>query len=167
MKYLLMTRPDQQALYAALETMPDFLTDAFAEISTAEASMPSPDDSFSPVEHCWHLADLEREGFAVRIQRLLTESNPRLENFDGARLAQERDYRRKDLGDGIAAFRQARWNNLAVLQTLASESWTRQGEQEGVGVVMLCDVPVMMAEHDAGHKQEIDEWLRGKHKSST
>jgi hypothetical protein len=24
---------------------------------------------------------------------------------------------------------------------------------------MLCDIPVMMAEHDAAHRNEITEWL--------
>jgi DinB family protein len=160
MKFLLMAQPDQQALYTALESMPEFIADTFGELSADEAVRSLPDDSFSPVEHCWHLADLEREGFAIRIRRLLAESNPWLENFDGGRLAEERQYKQTHIADGIAAFRQARLDNLALLQTTQSESWTRQGEQEGVGIVMLCDLPMMMAEHDAEHKKEIAEWLR-------
>lgn len=160
MRYLMMNPPDQQALNAVLESMPDFLADVFGGISDAEACRPLPDDSFSPVEHCWHMADLEREGFAVRIRRLLAEPKPRLEDFNGGRLAAERQYKHKSLAGGIAAFREARRDNLALLQTIQSEAWARQGEQEGVGTVMLCDIPVMMAEHDAEHKKEIAEWLR-------
>jgi hypothetical protein len=159
MKYLMMSQPDRQELYAALASMPDFLTDTFAAISDDEVSTSFTENSFSPVEHCWHLADLEREGFAVRIRRLLAQSNPKLENFDGTLVAQQRQYKRMGLADGIAAFRKARLDNLAVLQAIDAGSWTRQGEQEGVGTVMLCDVPVMMAEHDAEHRKEITEWL--------
>ena len=162
MKYLMMSRPDQQLLLAALQSMPDFLTETFGELSDDEAATSLTDKSFSPVEQCWHLADLEREGFAVRIRLLLAESNPRLENFDGARVAHERQYKRLHLADGVSAFRQARLDNLALLQAVDADDWRRQGEQEDVGTVMLCDLPVMMAEHDAEHRKEITEWLHEK-----
>jgi hypothetical protein len=42
-----------------------------------------------------------------------------------------------------------------MLQSLAKEQWNRSGCQEGVGKVALCDIPVMMAEHDAAHREEI------------
>jgi hypothetical protein len=38
--------------------------------------------------------------------------------------------------------------------------WPRTGSQDGVGPIALCDLPAMMAEHDAGHRQEIDAWRR-------
>jgi len=38
----------------------------------------------------------------------------------------------------------------------------RRGEQEDVGAIALCDLPAMMAEHDASHRQEIDEWRRAR-----
>ena len=47
------------------------------------------------------------EGFAERIRRLLTEENPALPDFEGARLARERDYRRRDPSEGLAAFARA------------------------------------------------------------
>lgn len=48
--------------------MPAFLTERFAPLSAEEARVPGPDGGFSPVEQCWHLADLEREGFGTRIR---------------------------------------------------------------------------------------------------
>jgi hypothetical protein len=160
MKFLLMKRPDQDALYVELEGMPEFLTDTFGGLSAAEASASLSADSFSPVEQCWHLADLEREAFSVRIRRLLEESNPWLEDFDGARVARERKYKEKSLSEGIAAFRKARLDNIALLKKISPDAWTRQGDQEGVGRVMLCDIPSLMAEHDTAHREEIEAWLR-------
>jgi hypothetical protein len=142
--------------------MPEWLYEAFAGLSPEDAAAPGPDAGFSPVAQCWHLADLEREGFAVRIQRLLTEENPQLPDFDGARIARERQYDRRSLLEGIAAFRGARHGNLAALRAVPSAAWTRAGTQDGVGRVALCDLPTMMAEHDAAHRGEIEAWRRAR-----
>lgn len=162
MKFLKLDKLDQERMYGELESMPDFLLSMFAGLTPQEAARSLDADLFSPVEQCWHLADLEREGFAVRIRRLLEDPDPWLEDFDGARLAQQRQYKLRSLTEGIAAFRRARLNNLALIQTLTDADWRRKGEQEGVGPVMLCDIPVMMAEHDSAHRKEIDEWHRAR-----
>ena len=151
-----MTRPDRQALWSSLDAMPAFLAERFAPLSAEEARVPGPDGGFSAVEQCWHLADLEREGFGARIRRLLAEENPYLADFDGARLARERDYRARSLPEGIRLFREARATNLALLGSLDAAQWSRAGTQEGVGRVALCDIPLMMAEHDESHRAEID-----------
>jgi len=165
MRYTRMTLPDQETLLGQLAAMPGFLTTAFAGWSPAEASrrVPGgPEGSFSAVEHCWHLADLERDGFAVRIRRLLAEDNPVLPDFDGARIAEERQYRKQSLAGGIKAFAEARRANLTALRSIAARDWERSGYQEGVGRVALCDIPSMMAEHDAGHHREIEALTRAR-----
>jgi len=159
MKYLMATRAERDELWSELAAMPALLARHFAALSEDEATAPGPAGAFSPVEQCWHLADLEREGFGVRIGRLLTDADPYLPDFDGARIAKERDYRKRSLGEGIEAFRQARAANLERLRSLGAEEWSRRGTQEGVGPVALCDLPQMMAEHDRAHRAEIAEWL--------
>ena len=155
MKYLRLARIERDALWRELEDMPRFLAERFAALTPEESTTRGPDGTFSPVEQSWHLADLEREGFGVRILRLLRENHPLLPDFDGARLAHERVYSTKSLGEGIEAFREARLANIAALRSLEAEDWSRAGTQEGVGEVSLCDLPLMMAEHDAAHKAEI------------
>ena len=155
-----MTSLDQNALFSRLAQMPDFLQAVFADLSPADVLLPGPDGSFSPVEQCWHLADLERDGYAVRIRRLLAEVDPVLPDFDGARVAVERRYKTLSIAAGIQAFRVARAANLATLRSVTADEWSRSGIQEGVGAVALCDLPGMMAGHDAGHRQEIDAWAR-------
>lgn len=151
---------DRDALFAQLAAMPDFLRQALGDLPEREAMVRGPDGTFSPVEQCWHLADLEREGYAVRIRRLLTEVDPALPDFDGARVAAERKYHQLSLAAGLAAFHNARAANLKALRAVSPQEWTRSGRQEGVGVVCLHDIPRMMVEHDAGHRHEIDAWLR-------
>jgi len=151
---------ERDELLARLEEMPGFLEAAFAGLSAADAVRPGPNGTFSPVEQCWHLADLEREGFGARIERLLTEDNPFLPDFDGDRIARERSYRSRTLAAGLHAFRDARAENLARLRSVAEAGWTRSGTQEGVGRIALRDVPALALAHDASHRSEIEAWLR-------
>jgi hypothetical protein len=158
-QYLMMDRGKQMQLLAQLGDMPEYLAQKFGGLSSEDAARPGPDNGFSPVEQCWHLLDLEREGFAMRMRRLRTEQKPLLPDFDGAEIARDRCYRRRSLAVGLAAFRQARTENLAFIGTIQQDEWSRDGVQEGVGTIALCDIPVMMSEHDAAHRAEIEAWL--------
>ncbi len=155
-----LTRQDQESLLSRLEEMPAFLEAALRGLSPEAAAVRGPENTFSPVEQCWHLADLEREGFGARIRRLLAEDDPALPDFDGERAAQQRRYRSLALEDGARALREARAENLAALRRVSGAGWTRTGTQDGVGRVALRDVPAMMVEHDASHRREIEAWLR-------
>jgi hypothetical protein len=154
------TATERRDLIAQLEGMPGFLAGRLAHLSSDAARRRGPDGAFSPVEQCWHLADLESEGFGARIRRLMTEERPFLPDFDGARLARERDYRARSLGEGLQAFRAAREFNVALLRSAPEGAWSRAGVQEGVGAVTLSDVPRLMREHDASHRAEIASWCR-------
>ena len=149
---------ERAAALEALLAMPQYLRDSFAALDADAARAPGADGTFSAVEQVWHLADLEREGFGTRIHRLMTEREPRLPDFDGARIAEERDYRSKSLSDGLAAFATARADNVALLRSLDDAAWTARGMQEGVGEIALCDVPMLMAAHDVSHRAEIEAW---------
>ena len=162
MKYLRLDRTERKVLMDGLAEMADFVAARFASISPEEAVRTGPEEALSPVEQCWHLAELEREGFGARIRRLLDEDDPFLADFDGARLARERQYRSRSLQEGLAAFRAGREANLALLRAVGPDQWTRAGTQEGVGQVALCDLPSMMAEHDASHRAEIEAWARAR-----
>jgi len=158
-EYMNLPAASREKLIADLAAMPGFLDDSFANLPPSVHALPGPNGSFSPVEHAWHLADLEEMGFALRIRRLRAESHPELADFAGDDVAKERNYKSLSLRDGIEAFRVARQKNLATLANLAADEWTRGGEQEGVGAVSLCDIPSMMAAHDESHRREVRAWL--------
>lgn len=149
-----MSGPSREAL-ARLASMPAFLEQSARRFVGEDARRRGPGGAFSFVENVWHLADLEREGYGERIVRLLHEQAPSLPDFDGGRVARERDYQGRSVADGLAAFAAARRANLARLAAVAGQEWTRGGVQEGVGPVTLADVPRMMLEHDDGHRDEI------------
>lgn len=110
---------------------------------------------FALVEQVWHLADLEREGFGERIRRLIAEEDPFLPDFDGDRVAREREYLRLDPGEALAAFSSARAETIRLLRSLPDGSWSRSGQQEGVGRVALSDLPGRILDHDRAHLAEI------------
>jgi hypothetical protein len=153
---------DRAALLDTLAEMPAWLAGHARAAGDDDAARRAPAGALSLVEQAWHLADLEREGYGERIRRLRGEERPRLPDFDGARVARERAYRTLPLGPALEAFAGARALNLALLRSLDEAEWTREGRQDGVGPVRLMDLPRMMAEHDAGHRREIEElvaWL--------
>lgn len=152
----------RELLLERLSSKPHYLDSAFARLTAAEAATPHAPGAFSPVEQAWHLADLEREGYAVRIRRLLEEDAPQLPDFDGQRIAAERNYRSLDLREGLAAFRAARLVNVALLRGVPTAAWARAGTLEGVGQFRLFDLPAQMEGHDASHRAEIEEWRRAR-----
>jgi len=146
-----------EKLLAELAGMAAYLADRSQNFPGDSTRQRPPNESFSFVEHVWHLADLEREGFGDRIRRLLAEDDPALPDFDGARIAGERDYRSRSLVEGLAAFALARHENLQALLALTDAQRSRGGTQDGVGRVTLGDIPIRMHEHDASHRKEIEE----------
>lgn len=158
MEYMKLSPMQREALLADLGEMSDYLRAVFSCLTREEARQRGADGAFSPLEQVWHLADLERDGFAQRIRRLMTETEPVLPDFDGTKIANDRDYRSLDLEDGLAAFARARAETLALLRSVEESSWWRSGTQEGVGPVTLCDMPGFMAQHDTAHRAEIETW---------
>ena len=150
-----MKRSDFETLLLTLESTPALLGRAAAALSSSQARRRPDEGAFSFVENVWHLADLEREGFGLRIRRILTEDDPALANFDGDRIARERAYQERDLERGLAQFARARAQNLETLRRLRPAEWNRSGSQEGVGRVTLSDIPRLMAEHDRSHAADV------------
>ena len=155
-----MNRRELETLLLTLESTPALLAHAAAELPEDRVRQHGTDGGFSLVEQVWHLADLEREAYGVRIRRLLTEDEPQLSNFDGDHVARERLYQRRDLAEGLLTFTMARTHNLQRLREVSADDWKRSGQQEGVGRIELSDVPRMMAEHDRAHGLEIADLVR-------
>jgi len=124
---------DQDGLLSELHAMPDFPGSLLHDGLTVGSSDARTNDAFSPVEHCWHLADLEREGYEVRIRRLLEEASPRYPTSTALESRESGTTSRSRFAEGLEAFRVARLRNIALLRTLDAGDWMRRGEQEGVG----------------------------------
>lgn len=114
-----------------------------------------PDASlFSPLEDAWHLRDIEREGYLVRIRRILSEDVPVLEDLDGDRMAIERRYNELELAPAVAGFAAARAESLALLKGLPMEIWMRRAHF-AERLIDLRTLIEMMVDHDHGHLSSI------------
>jgi len=160
MQYMKLDDSARADLLRDLAAMPAYLKETFESLPQALLTTGGPDGLFSPVEQVWHLADLEQEGFASRIERLLNEQDPQLPDFDGTAVARARNYKALSLADGLERFEAARRANLELLRAVPDDAWTRSGVQSGVGAVSLCDMPVFLRQHDQAHKDEIAQWRR-------
>ena len=150
-----MNRRELETLLLTLESTPALLARAAEGLEPSRVRTSPAPGNFSLVEHVWHLADIEREGYGIRIRRILTEDEPSLSDFPGDRFAREREYARRNLAEGLASFAEARNHNVELLRAIHNSTWTRRGVQEGVGPITLEDVPRMMAAHDRAHTDEI------------
>lgn len=147
----------------SLAHFPEILRSIVSSVPEDQWRTRGPRDAFALVEHAHHLADLEEEGYALRITRLLGEDAPMLPDFRGDLIARERNYLEQPLLPALERFTAARHANLARFETLTTEEWTRSGTQEGVGVVDVRGVRRMMQVHDASHAAELVELLDSLH----
>ena len=154
-----MNRRDLESLLLTLESTPALLVRAAEKMTEDQIRREPAGGGFSFVENVWHLADLEREGYGVRIRRILCEEEPYLADFEGDRIAREREYRKLDLAEGLAAFAIARNRNVRKLRSIHNTDWNRRGHQDNFGTISLSDVPRMMVEHDRAHSTEIADLL--------
>jgi len=145
---------------ARLGSMPSFLAGALASVPRGDLARQPAAGEFSLVEHACHLRDLEREGYLVRARRMIAESAPALEPFDGAAVAAARDYPRQDAFAAAREFAAARAELLALIAPLAPAQLAREGTF-GERRVCFADVVAMMVEHDRGHREEIERLLAG------
>jgi hypothetical protein len=65
MQYMKLDDTQREELLESLTAMSAYLGSAFRGLSPEQLRARGRDGGFSPVEQVWHLADLEREGFAA------------------------------------------------------------------------------------------------------
>jgi hypothetical protein len=138
-----------------LATMPAFVAAAIDAASRDELVFRPGKDEFSLVEQACHLRDLEREGYLVRVRRMLAEDAPALDGFDGAAVARERDYLAQDARGAARDFAAARRELIGLLAPLTPPQLGRQATFEGRRIA-LGDLVAMIVEHDRGHREEIE-----------
>ena len=143
------------ALLDFLHETPDKLAQLTNGLSVAELRLKNSEDEFSALENLCHLRDLELQGYAPRIKRMLDESDPALPDFDGARAAAENNYHSQEPDLALQTFRTARRENVAKLRSLTEEQLKREGTLEGVGKITLRRLAEMMREHDQGHLEDL------------
>ncbi|MFL6209757.1 MAG: DinB family protein [Pyrinomonadaceae bacterium] len=144
-----------QTLIAFLAETPAVVQRLTTDLSVAEQRWQPAPAEFSALAQVCHLRDIEREGYTVRLRRLLAEDEPMLPDIDGGQLARERDYQSQDFNTARAAFADARRANVALVNTLAPAQLARAGTLAGVGQITIARLLELMRAHDEGHRAEL------------
>ncbi|MEO5693597.1 MAG: DinB family protein [Usitatibacter sp.] len=141
-----------------LDSMPGYLDAAMAQVGADALGRRPEAGKFSLREHACHLRDLEREGFLVRVRRLVSEQSPRLEPFDGGAVAVARDYPSQDARIAAREFAAARRELTGMLAPLTADMMEAHaffGDQP----VTFGELVSMMVGHDREHREDIDQLL--------
>ena len=141
-----------------LEAMPEFLEAALVAVEPEDLAARPDAEEFSLVEHACHLRDLEREGYLVRVRRMLAEKLPDLAPFDGTAVAAARDYLSEDARSAARDFAATRREVVGLLRPLTDDDLRREGTFGGKRIC-FGDVVAMMVEHDRGHREEIERLM--------
>ncbi|WP_374385175.1 DinB family protein [Dongia sp.] len=155
----------------ALRSFPDALRDLMSGIPDAAldwrpASWEGiPSESLTIRQQICHLRDIEADGYTLRIQRLLTESNPFLESIDGYALVEAREYDRTTPSNALDAFATARERTMALLDRANAAALARRGTFEGYGPVTVRGLIHFLCSHDQQHLAGI-QWLLGMREAS-
>ena len=141
-----------------LAAMPEFLDAAILAVAHEDLTARPGPEEFSLVEHACHLRDLERDGYLVRVRRVLAERRPALTPFDGTAVAAAGNYLAQDARRAANDFAALRREVIALVEGLAPDQLAREATFDGEPVC-LADVIAMMVEHDRGHREEIERLM--------
>ena len=150
-----MTRNELEELAKFLSETPVRIRQLAEGFVESETRRKPADDVFSVVENICHLRDIEVDGYAARIQRILREDEPFLPDLNGSELAAERRYNEQELAAALDAFTDARRGNVLAVKELSSAQLERRGVFENTGAITLSRLLEMMREHDRAHLDEL------------
>lgn len=153
--------PVEEEIVESLSSFPRYLAQVASRIPAAKRTQSARGGGFCWSEHVCHLRDFENEGVLIRIERILTEDEPALVDFDGKRLAAERDYRAQDAEAALAGFERARAQTAQRVKALSDSELARTARFGQEGVITMRRLIAMALEHDADHRQEIEGLLCG------
>jgi hypothetical protein len=121
-----------------------------------------PSEELTIRQQLCHLRDIEADGYAVRIKRVLEETNPALPSVDTYALIGSRAYDTTEPTQALDAFAAARAETLRLLDKIGPEHLARRGTFEGYGDVTLAGLVHYLCSHDQQHVAGI-QWLLGQH----
>jgi uncharacterized damage-inducible protein DinB len=153
--------PTTEEHLARMERTADDFAAAILGASDEVLSRRPDEKNWSAKEVVCHMRDTE-ESFMMRFQSIVAMDEPRLLPVEPDRWAAERQYRRNDAGEALAAFRARREETLGFLRGLRSEQWERSGIHATRGRMTVRDFVALMGWHDDNHLDQLKRALAGR-----
>lgn len=135
---------------AALEAVPVEMTRLLEGKTRDELTQPSQDGGWGIVEIVPHFRDWEQV-IAGRVDRMLNEEQPELDEPDDSLWAIEHDYRSQDPLEAMEEFLHLREALVEKAGTLHESDWFREAMLPKRGVITLLWLLNNVCDHDAKH----------------
>jgi HAD superfamily hydrolase (TIGR01549 family) len=148
-----------EAMQVILRTTPAVLQHFCRGKQISDLALRPAEGEWSPCEVLCHLRDVEREVFLPRLQKVTQEDNPFLSGRDTDQWADERHYCEQDGMIALHDFTQARLEQLAMLEGLKPEDWSRGARHAIFGPTHLHELVNINAGHDRLHVRQVFQSL--------
>jgi len=148
---------DKEFQRMVLQKAPEIIRQLVSGLPDKSLTWKPSDTEFSILEHMCHLRDIEKEGYQVRLHKLLTEEQPFLADIDGDRLAEQRSYNSQNFDQALDAFARTRSANIETIRAMPIDALQRIGVFQNVGTINLEQLLLMMREHDEEHRRSLAE----------
>jgi hypothetical protein len=149
-----MTHEERQTLIAQYKAGYDEVTrelEGFTDEQLCARPLPG---KWSAREIVHHLADSEMTS-AIRLRKLLTEENTRIEGYDQDDYAARLRYNERDIAPALDALRGARATTGQLLDTMRDADWAREGTHSESGRYTAEDWLGIYAAHAHNHAAQI------------
>ena len=110
---------------------------------------------WSVLEVVCHLADVDREVYLPRVERLLAESMPSFQSVDPPPWAEARGYRDREPAAAVEDWARAREQLVDRLAPLGRRDWARVALHSVFGHLTLGDFVRNWVDHDLAHRRQI------------
>lgn len=146
------------SIVRVLANTPDDLERLVDGKSTETLMQPAQDGGWGIVELVPLARDWEQI-HAERVDRILREEQPRIEEQDDSLWAIERNYREQDTHAALREFRHLREALVSRLDKLDEDEWARTAVHPRLGVISLHALMDRVCDHDARHVQQVKDVL--------
>ncbi|HEX7487270.1 MAG TPA: DinB family protein [Anaeromyxobacteraceae bacterium] len=159
------------SLLDTLASFPDLLDGALLDFQPELLRWAPPDWTAAPAERftavatVCHLRDIERDGYHVRLRRVVSEVVPDLPSVDGFELERERNYAGDSPERALADFRAARRETVQVAHGWAATDFARKATFAEYGTVTASGLLHLLSSHDLQHLSGL-RWLLARASAS-
>jgi len=157
-----MSEESYQTAIDQIAATPDMLRALMAGLSDDDARWKPSPERMSVAEVLEHMSHVEAHGYRVRVDRILAEHEPVVENYDQEAFISAGQYSGRDPEESFAHFEEQRLDNVDLLRDLEPKDFARGGVHSVYGRFTLAELVHEWAFHDLGHVRQITELVRSR-----
>jgi hypothetical protein len=111
----------------------------------------------SIIEHLSHMLDMEKQVFGIRLRRVLTEDNPRLDPVNQEHMIEESKWADRTWGEILDEWERLRLDNVQLVERTGEAEWARPVRHPDLGdKSTFADVVSRWSKHDGEHLRQIE-----------